>query len=92
MIVISLYKLTHVICPDNPEMNVKYQYGAPNSGNETGRLIYQEDATGIQQFYYGKLGELTQNIRTFVLPDKQLYSFGMKWNYGSGIFSGELTI
>ncbi len=66
---------------ENPNINIKYQYGNDEDGNSAGRLIYHEDATGIQQFKYGKLGELTENIRTFVLPDQQIYSFGMKWNY-----------
>ncbi|MDD2346181.1 MAG: YD repeat-containing protein, partial [Bacteroidales bacterium] len=48
-------QLIQTIYPDNPEMNVKYQYGDHHAGNEAGRLLYQEDATGMQQFSYGKL-------------------------------------
>lgn len=44
-----IYHLIQTTYPDNPEMNVKYEYGAPNSGNETVRLIYQEDTDGIKK-------------------------------------------
>ena len=34
----------------------------------------QEDATGLQQFGYGKMGEMTENLRTFI-HDYYEYSF-----------------
>ena len=36
--------------------------------NAVGKVVFQEDASGWQKFKYGKLGELTENIRTFALP------------------------
>jgi RHS repeat-associated protein len=62
-------RLVGIEYPENPELNVNYAYG--NSGNETGRLILQEDASGLQQFSYGNMGEITEIIRTFVMPNQQ---------------------
>jgi len=76
-------QLIQTTYPDNPEMNVRYTYGDPSSGNQAGRLLYQEDATGMQQFSYGKLGEITKNVRTFVLPNYEFYTFKMEWEYDS---------
>ena len=64
-------------------MNVRYTYGDPSSGNQAGRLLYQEDATGLQEFSYGKLGELIKNVRTFVLPNREFYTYKMEWEYDS---------
>ena len=45
---------------------------------------YQYDASGFQTFIYGKMGEVTENNRTFVLPNEsQPYSFKMKYSYDS---------
>lgn len=39
-------------------------------------IMFYEDASGWQTFKYGKLGELTENIRTFALPfENQTYTF-----------------
>ena len=41
-------------------------------------------ASGWQTFSYGKLGEVTENIRTFALPfEDQPYTFAMKYEYDS---------
>ena len=41
-------------------------------------------APGWQTFKYGKLGELTENIRTFALPfESQTYTFKMQYEYDS---------
>ena len=41
-------------------------------------------ASGWQKFSYGKLGELTENIRTFALPfENQTYTFKMNFEYDS---------
>lgn len=64
-------RLTAINYPDNPDgstsiSNVVYEYG--NSGNETGRLVYQSDASGTQEFQYGNMGEMIHNRRTIVGP------------------------
>jgi len=61
--------------------NVNYKYGS--SGNETGRLIYQEDATGNQSFLYGNMGEVIENIRVVVGPNIPTRSFTTKFEYDS---------
>ncbi len=79
-----IYDYKHLVeidYPNNPENNVYYEYGGPNSGNESGRITRQQDASGVEQFYYGNLGELTKNIHTFVMPKGETYTFAMEWNY-----------
>ncbi|MFD2914936.1 SpvB/TcaC N-terminal domain-containing protein [Psychroserpens luteus] len=63
--------------------NVTYYYGAPNSGNKTGKLIYQQDATGEQEFDYGNMGELVYNKRTVVAPNLPTRSFITHYEYDS---------
>jgi hypothetical protein len=60
--------LAHPHYPVNPEMDVYYEYGDQSAGNQAGRITRMQDASGVQQFSYGKLGEVVENIRTFVLP------------------------
>jgi YD repeat-containing protein len=64
----QMNRLISITYPENPENNVFYQYGDQGTGNQTARLTQQQDASGMQEFYYGSLGELIQNIRTFVMP------------------------
>ncbi len=46
--------------------------------------MFYEDASGWQTFKCGKLGELTENIRTFALPfESQPYTFRMNFEYDS---------
>ena len=81
--VYSHNKLTEIHYPQNPEMDVYYQYGNDTAGNNAGRIIKQQDASGVQTFYYGKLGELIENIHTFVMPGGETYTFAMNWTYDS---------
>jgi len=81
--VYSQGRLSSIEYPQNPEMNVYYQYGAAGSGNQSGRLIKQQDFSGVQTFEYGRMGELTANKRSFVLPDGTIYTFKMMWVYDS---------
>ncbi len=50
-------RLVRIDYPNMPENTVYYEYGAPGSGYNTGRLVKQQDATGVQSFKYGSLGE-----------------------------------
>ncbi|UUC44935.1 toxin TcdB middle/N-terminal domain-containing protein [Flavobacterium cerinum] len=61
--------------------NVIYAYG--NSGNATGRVIYQQDATGYQSFSYGDMGELIENTRVIVGPNIPTRSFTTQFEYDS---------
>ncbi len=65
--------------------DVYYEYGDPNSGNQTGRLIYQQDASGMQWFDYGNMGEMVYNRRTVVAPSPTLpnRTFETRFEYDS---------
>ena len=79
-------QLTDVEYPRYPANNVHYQYGTTTDAatNAVGKIIFQEDASGFQTFKYGKLGEVTENIRTFALPfESQTYTFKMQYCYDS---------
>jgi RHS repeat-associated protein len=77
-------KLIEIHYPQNRENNVYYKYGDASSGNQAARITKQQDASGVQEFYYGKMGELKQNSHTFVLPENQNnYTFETRWQYDS---------
>ena len=81
-------QLRDIIYPRYPANNVHYRYGSLNAANlainAVGRVVYQEDVSGWQKFSYGKLGEVTKNIRTFVAPcDDFSYTFVMEYEYDS---------
>ncbi|MFN3639567.1 MAG: RHS repeat-associated core domain-containing protein, partial [Flavobacterium sp.] len=65
--------------------NVYYTYGEPGTGNQTGKLVCQVDATGRQEYFYGTMGEVTSNIRTVVAPTPELpnRSFTTQFEYDS---------
>jgi RHS repeat-associated protein len=51
--------------PDNPGNNVTYTYGAPGApDNGAGRIVKTTDASGVLVDSYGKLGEVTKEVRT----------------------------
>ena len=77
--------LTDIEYPNYPANNVHYEYGGHGAAyNRTGRIMFQEDASGWQIFSYGKLGEVTENIRTFALPfESKPFTFKMKYTYDS---------
>ncbi|MGG8495190.1 SpvB/TcaC N-terminal domain-containing protein [Tenacibaculum sp. TC6] len=75
-------RLKEIIYPHNPQNNVKYTYGdAGAEYNRAGRIVLQEDATGAQEFFYSPLGAVVKNIRTIVIPDKELLTFTTEWTY-----------
>ena len=79
-------QLTDIFCSHYPGNNVHYEYGtaADTNTNAVGKVVLQEDASGWQTFSYGKLGEVTQNIRTFALPfENWPYTFVMNFGYDS---------
>ena len=69
--------------PKYPENNVYYYYGDINANNNRiGRVWAIEDASGRQEFSYGTMGEVIENIRTFVSPiDDYTYTFAMEFEY-----------
>ena len=57
--------------PDFAGNNVTYDYGDPGDGldpndNQLGRIIQVNDQSGVEQRFYGKLGEITKEIKTVV--------------------------
>ena len=53
-----------------------------DTNNCAGRIATIEDASGWQKFSYGKMGEVTKNIRTFALPyENKTYIFAMEYEY-----------
>ena len=77
--------LTSVSYPRYPANNVRYWYGAPGApDNCVGKVALMADGSGLHAFKYGKLGEVIENIRTFVLPNESHpYTFKMKFCYDS---------
>ena len=62
-----------------------FPYGALGvADNCAGKVMFRKDASGWQSYKYGKLGEVTENIRTFALPyENQTYTFKMQYEYDS---------
>ena len=82
----EINRLTNIQYPDTPAgdpnlANVYYKYG--NTGNQTGRLIWQKDATGTQDFDYGNMGEMVSNVRTVVGPNIPTRVFKTSFQYDS---------
>ncbi len=81
-------RLIAVTYPLTPQNNISYTYGDPNDvfakdERAIGRLLYQEDASGVQVFGYGRMGELTKNLRSVAVADYQSYWFLTQWEYDS---------
>ena len=79
-------QLTDISYSQYPANNVHYTYGtnADTAINAAGKVMFRKDASGWQTYKYGKLGEVTENIRTFALPyENQTYTFKMQYEYDS---------
>ncbi|HLP04617.1 MAG TPA: RHS repeat-associated core domain-containing protein [Paludibacter sp.] len=81
-------RLDSVSYPNHPENNVKMVYGTASEADSThgyraGRLKYQEDGSGGQEFWYGKMGEVKQVRRTLVIPNQAVATYDTKWTYDS---------
>ena len=78
-------RLDSIVYPINPQNNVRYTYGdSTASYNRRGRVALLEDASGFRAYKYGKLGEVTEEHRTFVLPNEGYqYSFKTQFSYDS---------
>ena len=69
--------------PKYPANDVYFFYGDNNApNNRKGRVWAIEDASGRQEFSFGAMGEVIENIRTFVSPiDDYTYTFAMEFEY-----------
>ena len=60
-------RLVSISYPQFPANNVSYAYGAPGaSDNRAGRITHVTDQAGGEDRYYGRLGEITKEVRTVV--------------------------
>ena len=76
-------RLSRVYYPLNSANDVFYEYGDYNSGNQAGKVTKMEDASGVQEFEYGNMGEIVQNIHTFIVPGGTAYTFETDFEYDS---------
>ncbi len=85
-------RLTDILYPDNSEIDVHYSYGAASAEhNRAGRIVMQEDASGVQEFFYGPLGEVVKNIRTIVIPQHDDQTYTTEWQYDTWNRLTEMT-
>jgi RHS repeat-associated protein len=58
-------RLVSITYPDFPANNVTYAYGADGApNNRAGRITRITDQSGSEEHFYGKLGELTREVKT----------------------------
>ena len=77
-------QLDSVFYPDHPENNVVYHYGNKNDLPELrGRVKLRIDGTGAIEYGYGKLGEVTSERRTVIIPNQVITTFLTRWQYDS---------
>lgn len=85
-------QLDSIFYPDHPENNVVYHYG--NSNDEPrykGRVKLRIDGTGAIEYDYGKLGEVTKERRTVIVPNHEVSTFETVWVYDSHNRLDEMT-
>ena len=69
-------RLTEIIYPRNIQNRVNYKYGEPGAPfNRTGRVVLQQDASGGQEFFYSRLGDVIKTIRTVQLGESDARSW-----------------
>jgi len=66
-----------------PMNNVYYEYGDLNAGLNAGKLIKMQDATGVSEFEYGDMGEVTAQTRMHILPNHFWLTHRTEWEYDS---------
>jgi RHS repeat-associated protein len=63
----ALNRLTTISYPNFPANNITYMYGAPGAAdNRAARITLVHDQSGSAERFYGKLGELTREVKTVV--------------------------
>ena len=77
-------RLKKVTYPNHPENDVTYTYGGPNAReNRVGRLALLEDGSGATEYSYGRMGEVTKQRRTLVIPNVAVATYTTEWSYDS---------
>lgn len=79
------YDFNHLVeihYPKHKENDVKYTYGGVNAEyNRVGKVALIEDGSGAQEFYYGRMGEITKIRRTLVIPNNAVATYTAEWEY-----------
>ena len=66
-------RLIEIIYPRNIQNRVNYTYGEPGATfNRAGRVVLSEDASGGQEFFYSRLGQVIKSIRTVQLGESDM--------------------
>jgi RHS repeat-associated protein len=69
-------RLTEIVYPRNIQNRVNYKYGEPGAPfNRAGRIELQQDASGGQEFFYSRLGDVIKTIRTVQLGESDSRSW-----------------
>nr|WP_244533936.1 RHS repeat-associated core domain-containing protein [Flavobacterium micromati] len=75
-------RLETIKYPKNPQNNVQYNYGkADGTASRRGRLWFVQDASGGQEFFYGKLGEVEKEIRTLRITPTDVQTYISQFEY-----------
>ncbi|MCK8141822.1 polymorphic toxin type 33 domain-containing protein [Flavobacterium sp. I-SCBP12n] len=75
-------RLESIKYPKNPQNNVQYNYGKANgTAPRRGRLWFVKDASGGQEFFYGKLGEVEKEIRTLRITPTDVQTYISQFEY-----------
>ncbi|MDQ6469892.1 SpvB/TcaC N-terminal domain-containing protein [Flavobacterium sp. LHD-80] len=75
-------RLESIKYPKNPQNNVQYNYGkADGTPSRRGRLWFVQDASGGQEFFYGKLGEVEKEIRTLRITPTDIQTYILQYEY-----------
>ncbi|MBF4487524.1 SpvB/TcaC N-terminal domain-containing protein [Flavobacterium sp. CSZ] len=75
-------RLETIKYPKNPQNNVQYNYGkADGTASRRGRLWFVQDASGGQEFFYGKLGEVEKEIRTLRITPTDVQTYISQYEY-----------
>lgn len=66
-------RLVEIVYPRNIQNRVNYTYGATGDPfNRAGRVVLMQDASGGQEFFYSKLGQIIKTIRTIQLDESDM--------------------
>ncbi|PVZ07807.1 YD repeat-containing protein, partial [Porphyromonas loveana] len=63
--------------------SVSYYGNVHAPEGERGRLVLREDRTGASAYRYGRLGEVTEEVRSLVVPNQRVFTFRTKYDYDS---------
>ncbi|MEO8795003.1 MAG: SpvB/TcaC N-terminal domain-containing protein, partial [Daejeonella sp.] len=75
-------RLESVKYPKNPQNNIQYNYGkSDGTASRRGRLWFVQDASGGQEFFYGKLGEVEKEIRTLRITPTDIQTYISQYEY-----------